>query len=242
MKHTSIKSVLAQIALVLDDRYWNETTVMEHAARAYRQMNLEAKFENKVVELTVSNHKTTLPEDLKYIVQIGHKPSTCSDSSICSAPYVAMRATTSSFLNSICLSSCLTTCPQCKYEYSISSSGVLTTNLCDGTIVLSYLGYPQDEDGYPLIIDDENVKEALMHYVFYRYWMQKDLMKEEGASQRMSFHLSMWSTLSKKALNANLPDVAQLENIKNNFNRLVPNTSSFSHFFSTLNSREHVNF
>ena len=208
---------------------------MEHAARAYRQMNLEAKFENKVVELEVSNHKTTLPEDLKFIVQIAYKPGETYN-------FVPMKASANSFHNSICLSSCLTTCTECKYEYSIAPSGVLTTNLKDGTIAIAYLGYPEDEEGYPLILDDENVKEALMHYVFYRYWMQKDLMKEEGASQRMSFHLNMWSTLSKKALNANLPDIGQLENIKNNFNRLVPRTNQFDHFFAPLNSKENVQF
>lgn len=235
MKHTSIKSVLAQIALVLDDRYWNETAVLEHATRAYRQMNLEAKFEEKVVELEVSEHKTTLPTELKYVVQIAYK---LEDTDIS----VPMKASTNVFHNSICLDTCLTVCPTCKYEYSISPSGVLTTNLKEGTILLGYLGYPQDEDGLPLIIDDENVKEALMHYVFYRYWMQKDLMKEDGAGQRMAFHLSMWNTLSKKALNANLPDIATLENIKNNYNRLVPRSNQFQKFFQHLNSRENVNF
>lgn len=235
MKHTSIKSVLAQIALVLDDRYWNETAVLEHATRAYRQMNLEAKFEDKVAQLEVTAHKTTIPSELKYVVQIAHQPEG-------SESFVPMRASTNSFHNSICLDSCIRVCPQCKYEYTISPSGVLTTNLAEGNIMIAYLAYPQDEEGFPLILDDENVKEALMHYVFYRYWMQKDLMKEEGAGQRMAFHLSMWNTLSKKALNANLPDISTLENIKNNFNRLVPRSNQFEQFFRNINSKENVDF
>jgi hypothetical protein len=67
-------------------------------------------------------------------------------------------------------------------------------------------------------------------------------MKEEGANQRMSFHLGMWSTLSKKALNTNLPDVSVLENIKNNHNSLVPNSRKFDQLFTTLGQGENLKF
>lgn len=239
MNHISIKSVLAQIALVLDDRYWNETAVLEHATRAYRQMNLESKLEQKVAELEIFNHKATLPTSLKYIIQVG---AISENNDLTSKRLIPLRITSNSFHNSICLESCFATCTNCQYEYSISSTGILTTNLKEGTLLLSYLSYPEDEEGVPMIIDDENVKEALIHYVFYRYWMQKDLMKEEGASQRMIFHLGMWNTLSKKALNANLPDVGQLESMKNNYNRLVPRTNQFQSFFQGLNTREDISF
>lgn len=239
MKHISIKSVLAQIALVLDDRYWNETAVLEHASRAYRQMNLESKLEQKVAALEVFNHKVTLPSSLKYIVQVGY----ISDNDTFSYDKLTpLKITSNAFHSSMCLDSCFATCTNCKYEYSISSNGIITTNIKEGKLLVSYLSYPEDEDGTPMIIDDENVKEALIHYVFYRYWMQKDLMKEEGASQRMIFHLGMWNTLSKKALNANLPDIGQLESIKNNWNRLVPRTNQFESFFQGLNSREDLSF
>jgi len=92
---------------------------------------------------------------------------------------------------SIATSSVLVRCDQCQHEYTISPSGVITTTLLEGIMLLSYLAYPKDEEGYALIPDDENVKEAIFHYVLYRYWLQKDMMKEEGAEKRMRFHLQM---------------------------------------------------
>lgn len=130
-----------------------------------------------------------------------------------------------------------TTCPQ---EYTISSNGVLTSTLRDATLLVSYLGYPIDENGDHLIPDDENLKEALFHYVLYRYWLQKDLMKESGADKRMQFHLQMWSTLANKALSINLPSLGTLENIRANRSRLIPRGNSFDKFFGDL-SANHFN-
>jgi hypothetical protein len=53
----------------------------------------------------------------------------------------------------------------------------------------------------------------------------------------------MWNTLSKKAAGElNLPDVNELENIKNQMTRLVPRTNRFQQLFLPLSNRENVNF
>ncbi len=109
-------------------------------------------------------------------------------------------------------------------------------------MIVAYKGLPTDEEGNILIPDDETLKEALTHFVLYKYWLTKYLMKEEGAAQRMSNHLTMWSTLSKKAMNLNLPNVSELENLKNINNRLVPRTNAHSQLFSRLNNQENIDF
>lgn len=229
MKTTTIKSVLSNLSALIDDRYWNESIVLEHASRGFLQINLNAKFEDAVTSVTITDYKGELPEDLKFIQQVVYKEDTKTQ---------VMRLSTNSFRTDVCTGNCLMQCPDCKYEYSIGSSGVITTNFKDGEVLISYLRVPQDEDGYLLIPDDETLKEALTHYVLYMYWLTKDLMKEEGASQRMAFHLRMWSTLSKKAMNLNLPTVDQLENLKNTNQRLVPNSRMHDSLFSKLNNNE----
>ena len=68
-------------------------------------------------------------------------------------------------------------------------------------------------------------------------------MKEEGSESRMQHYLQMWNTMSKKAAgNLNLPDLNQLENMKNNWNRLVPRTNQFQSLFLRLGNRENINF
>lgn len=241
MNYTSIKSVLAQIALTIDDRYWNEITMLEHATRAFRQLNLESKWETKVVEDTIEEHKTTLPKDLKYLLQIAYKHNT-NISEDKKPIYQPMRLSASPFSSSVCIYGCSADCTKCPHQYSISPSGVVTTTLRSGDILISYLAYPTDEEGFALIPDDESLKEAIFHYVLYRYWLQKDMMKEEGAEKRMGFHLQMWNTLSKKALSLNLPSLGRMENLKNIQNRLVRTEDHFKSMFTNLASPQSTSF
>jgi len=260
--YVSIKSVLHELAITIDDRYWNETTILEWATRALRQTNLELKLEQVPVILEVCEHKATLPSDLKYLVQVVYKV-TSLDSNAAEAviedlqlpenselltsttiippfKWAAMRQATNPFHNSICLDERLTHCADCKYEFSVSPSLVLTTNMRNGTIMVSYLRYPLDEEGNALMPDDETLKEAIFHYVLYRYWVSKYQMKEEGAESRVKFHLDMWSTLSKKARNIDLPDTSTMENLMNIRNRLVHRSRRFDQAFTTLANQEYV--
>lgn len=240
MKYTSIKSVLAQLAMVLDDRYWNEATMLEHASRGFRQLNLESKWEAKTVEDQIVDHKAQLPTDLKYLLQIAFKP--ISNIENYKPILQPLKLATTPFASSVCLYGCNADCTDCSHQYSLSPSGVITTTIADADIIIAYLAYPVDEEGFTLIPDDESVKEALFHYVLYRYWLQKDLMKEEGASSRMQFHLSMWNTLSKKALSLNLPSLGQMENLKNIHNRMVPVPDQFASLFTNLGGKQYNSF
>lgn len=241
MKYTSIKSVLAQLALTLDDRYWNETTMLEHATRAFRQLNLEAKWETKTLEDTVVEHKLTLPNDLKYLLQIAYKRNSNTVDHTHNS-YQPMRLATTPFASSICIYGCSSDCTSCPHQYSVSPGGIVTTTIKDADVIISYLAYPTDEEGFALIPDDESLKEAIFHYVLYRYWLQKDLMKEDGAEKRMAFHLQMWNTLSKKALSLNLPDLGKMENLKNIQNRLVKNEDHFKSMFTNLGGPQYNSF
>ena len=187
--------------------------------------------------LEVSVHKATLPSDFKYLIQAAYNKGTQA-----SPAWEPLRLTTNPYHNSICTDTTITRCVNCSNEFSIDASGVITTTLDEGVILLAYLGYPVDAEGFALIPDDENVKEAIQHFVLYKYWLQKDMMKEDGAEKRMKFHLQMWGTLSKKALSLNLPDIASLENIKNIHNRLVPRTNRFEQLFQSLGDRENIRF
>lgn len=67
-------------------------------------------------------------------------------------------------------------------------------------------------------------------------------MKETGADKRMMFHLQMWSTLSRKAQSLNLPNLGQMENIRANRSRLIPNSSAFDTFFGSLGANQSTPF
>lgn len=204
-------------------------------------MNLVDKWEPKLAEVALVDHKATLPVDYKEIIQVAYRNSTLQNSK---ESWVAMRSNSSTTFQMNCdaectsYSTCTSFCPQ---EYT-TFNGVLTSSLRTATLLVSYFGYPVDDKGDHLIPDDETVKEAIFHYVLYRYWLQKDLMKESGADKRMMFHLQMWSTLSRKAQSLNLPNLGQMENIRANRSRLVSNSHAFDNFFGSLGANQHTTF
>ncbi len=54
--------------------------------------------------------------------------------------------------------------PVCEYTY-FTELDYINTSLCDGTVRIFYKAIPVDEEGYPLIPDNEDYKEALYWYV-----------------------------------------------------------------------------
>lgn len=235
MKRTSIKSVVAQVAMILDDRYWNDTVILENVTRAYRQMNIEQKWEKMVVKLDIADHKATLPSNYKEILQVAYPIAQDNLTQDLNKRWMAMRESSNTIFHQDCTPCTGQLCANnCPHTYSVSDD-VLTTSMQDGCVLVAYYGYPVDAAGDSLIPDDETLKEALFHYVLYRYWLQKDLMKEQGADKRVQFHMQMWATLSQKAQNLNLPTVGTLENIRANRARLVAKGNAFDSFFGDLN-------
>jgi hypothetical protein len=256
--YTSVKAVLHDLSLLVDERYWNEMAMEEWITKALRQLNIEPALEQTVALIPVVEHKALLPKDLKYLTQVSVRTHQSPDdlheiisqlelpnpqldwTKLTTFGWTAMRLASNPFHDSICLDESLTNCKGCAFEFTVSPSLVLTTNAHSGLLLVAYLRHPIDEDGSALIPDDETLKEAILHYALYRYWLLRYVMKEDGADTRMRFHLQMWDTLSKKAQNLNLPDLSQIENIRRQRSRLVPRSRQFANHFTTLNNEEHV--
>lgn len=160
--------------------------------------------------------------------------------------FLPMRMTTNAFHSSVCLNNdqlLLSSCVDCLHEFSINKFMCLTSTLKEGTLLISYLTYPEDEDGYALIPNDEDLKEALVYYILYRYWQVRYNMKEEGADTRLKFYQGMWQTMStKSAGKLNMPSISKLENLKNIQNRLVRKEDGFNTGFSNISSNETRDF
>lgn len=59
-------------------------------------------------------------------------------------------------------------------EMSFKTQGrIIYTSFPEGSIELSYKAIPVDEDGYPLLIDDENYLAALEAYIKVRVFTVK---------------------------------------------------------------------
>jgi hypothetical protein len=265
-KYVSIKSVLLNFSLDIDDRSYNENTALNWAMAGYKKLRLEESLVPEVEVLEVKDHKAALPSNFKYLIQVVRWLGETSSSSLCNnleaqdlpptssfklfeakrsqINWRVMRTTSNPFHQSVCLAQPLTYCTDCEPEFFIDETLTITTTFKDGVIMVAYLAYPKDEEGYLLIPDDEDLKDALNYYIQYRYWNKKNMMMggDRNAERLRDHALQMWQTLSMKSKNLNLPDINQIENLKNMFNGLVPRSNRFQQMFMTLANRENVNF
>jgi len=134
-------------------------------------------------------------------------------------------------------------CPECNHEYHVDPDGCITTTLKDGLLWISYLAYAKDSKGQVLIPDNEDLKEALVHFCLFKYWMSKATVKEQGSINERDWHLLRFQTLKAKAAAAlNDPDAATLENMMQQRNRLLPRLNQADNFYSKLSNREVIDY
>jgi hypothetical protein len=126
-----------------------------------------------------------------------------------------------------------------SYTYVISGN-YIKTNLRSGFLMISYQAVPVDNEGYPMIPDDESFEEAIYWYInmklTYPEWKMgrvRDAVYYDAKSS--------WNFYRKQAYaTALMPNVDQLESIKNAWLRLVPEIDEHSTFFSHLNDPQTI--
>jgi hypothetical protein len=106
--------------------------------------------------------------------------------------------------------------------------------------MLSYQAIPTDIDGYPLVPDDSSFTEALYWYIvmklLYPKWRDGRIRDAVYMDAKMS-----WNFYSKQAYgNAMMPNIDQLESLKNQHLKLIPELGQHKEFFSTLGQQEHL--
>ena len=118
--------------------------------------------------------------------------------------------------------------PYGSYTY-YTELDYINTSLCDGCVRLFYKAIPTDEDGFPLIPDNEDYKEAL-------YWYVRSKMIGAGYKDTV---VSMWDCMTlydKHAVRAigqiRYPSVDQMETKLEISTRLILPENYFETFFA----------
>ena len=116
--------------------------------------------------------------------------------------------------------------------------GWLVTNKRDGFIKLAYKAIATDERGYPLIPDLASYQEAVYWYVVMKLsfskWMKGTLGgKGVNAGQNMYTYIQQqWNFYRNQAYaEAMMPTADDIQNIKNEWNRLIPEIDEDDTFF-----------
>lgn len=152
-----------------------------------------------------------------------------------------MRLATNKFANAVHCKDCVNFYATCNEEYSVHPDGTITTSFKEGYLCIAYLRMPVDEDGYIMIPDNEEYKDAIRIYLLARIWESRMNAKEEGAMGMHQYYLRRWSTAKAKAMaDVRMPDLAEMENLKNVAVRLLPKFNRFAGGFGNLNSQENL--
>jgi hypothetical protein len=130
------------------------------------------------------------------------------------------------------------------YSFYINDSYIITdirgenVTETNSTICITYLGIPVDDEGYPLIPNDIHYLEACANYVTYmldkREWRKGQIADKVLDRSERDY---LWSVGAAKG-SANMPNVAQLEALKNVWVRLIPKQDQYSRFFIDNTNQE----
>lgn len=127
--------------------------------------------------------------------------------------------------------------------------GWIVLNRKKGFIRLSYKAIPTDENGYPLIPDIPSFQEAVYWYVLMKLnfprFLAGNFIRANAAKVGMQtyFYLQQqWNNCRNHAYaEAIMPNESQMINIKNEWNKLVPEWDSDENLFNTEGEKQ-LNF
>ena len=126
------------------------------------------------------------------------------------------------------------------YTYKVQNNYIFT-NFKDGYIQAVYTGYALDNEGLPMIPDDEKFKNALKYEIVYKLdWKKwranpaspgmKALVND--SEQRRDWYVGAAITKSR------IPTMGQMESIKNQWLRTIPRLREHGNGFATNNRLE----
>ena len=233
-KFISINTIFAKIYRDLNLNYEiSETNVIEWCAEALSLIGAYSQYEQITTYLDVNEHnKSKLPCGFEKLVDINY----------CGTPLYWN--TNTNRHNFECSNCKIPDYCGCGNTFYINNNYIfydIPLSEGDKKIELTYLGIPTDENGYPLVPDNIYFIKALTAYVVFM--LDKQEWRKGKIADKVYYDSEkdwLFYVNSAKAA-ANMPNIAQLENIKNTLRRLIPVTNDYSTGFKRFNKQEKLN-
>jgi hypothetical protein len=241
MTNTNYKSLGSVMWKIMKNPLASELTyeeAAEYILEFLRLLGAPVAYENKLVVLDLTSYKAELPCDLLYLN--GVRYITGPSGNISS---ISMREASDIFhLDPSQFTDLENTNTNIysnnnEFTYKIQK-GIIFTSICDGCIQLSYQGIATDEEGYPLIPDNEKVMIGMEYYILSRYleplWIMGKITDKafEYIQQKRYFYMPSAFTALQ------MPSVDKMETLMNGINRLIINTSAHKNGFKKFGEKE----
>ena len=131
--------------------------------------------------------------------------------------------------------------PELPLQFSFKTEGrVIFTSFPNGQVEIAYRAIPVDDDGFPLLMDNEVYLSALESYITMKVLQQKfrkgDISAQAYQDAQQEY---VWDAAQ---LNSELmiPSVSEMESIARMWNTMIPKMQEFSTGFHSLGNREYL--
>lgn len=210
-KNISFKVILNKIYrdLGLDDSNY-VYDLIEWGGEALNFIGSSSQFEQIEETLIVEDHKALIPTNFITLQQLKFKENDCWK-------LIEYNPSTFRGVEEDCPNKFIKT----EESFSLNPNYILTT-FEEGEILVSYKSFPVDEDGFPLVPDNQYFKEALFWYcyrqmIFRGYKPKVDQITYDFADHKWKFYCS--GARNK----ANYPDITGYQRFRDVWVGLIPN-------------------
>lgn len=211
------------IRVILDDCMQHELLqdltleqVVGYTVKFNGIFNIPQLYTEKSTFVEIKDYRGKLPCDLVSIKQVRDTRDN-----------LALKELDSTFFN-----------PNTKDKAFKTQNMIIFTTFKEGKVEIVYRAVPVDEEGYPMIIDNEKYKNALELYIkkdrFTRYFDNGKLHQNilQNVQQEYAWAAGQLESELK------MPSLSQWENISQAHNKLIQKTGEFRKGFETLSTPE----
>lgn len=117
---------------------------------------------------------------------------------------------------------------------------VIYTSFPEGQVEIAYEGIPVDEDGFPLLIDNENYLACLEAYIKKQVFTVKYDQGKIAAGVLQNARQDYAFLAGELNSEMVLPSLSEMQSITNMFNTLIPQVRHFDNGFKNLGNREYI--
>ena len=238
MTNSQYKSLGSILWSVLKNPLCQELTyeeAAEYALECIKLLGAPVIYLNKLERLNLTSYKAELPCDLLYIEGVEYFDGGTNEP-------IAMREATNIYhldTDEFSNENSQKNHNRNEFTYKIQN-GIIFTSMSDGCVQIAYKAIATDEEGYPLIPDNQKVQLALEYYILSRYleplWMMGKITDKsfEYIQQKRYFYVpSAYTSLT-------MPGMDKMESMMNAVNRLIINTTAHQNKFKKLGEKERL--
>jgi len=240
---------MSKYALTSVKRAWNrafsiqrwqndvdEIDLLEWSDELIGLLKVPKSLSSQVYVGEVVDKKATLPPCIENFIGVAGYPNgsieDCADTPIDRMSFKPMRYASDIF-HRYC--SKMPNCNGCELTYTVNDD-CMFPSFENGLFLLAYESLPVDENGYPMIPDEQSVINALAYHILTRIAAQKWARQEipEGIYRDLERN-SLWY---KAKAQTRVPTYDEMETLKNIHIRMIPKVNMHSDGFNAIGSQE----